>query len=103
MTSIRKPETSALVLLIGETAYQVTRTDADPRLARNVIGLTKADGVSYTVAMTAHGVQCSCPDFIFRREAKGEVCKHIRSLQCHGLLPRPNCRPEPSRLEVEFA
>jgi hypothetical protein len=41
----------------------------------------------YTVTRGDYGYECDCGDFVFRREAKQEACKHIRSAIESKLLP----------------
>jgi hypothetical protein len=45
------------------------------------------------VALTGHGVECSCPDYIFNRAGEDPVglgrCKHIAALQDWDLLRAP--------------
>ena len=76
-----------------KTAYRVLWIDADKRLAHPVWRLVKvvepcefraAD--VYDVAVTEHGATCTCADFTFVREKRGQTCKHIKSCQSVGLL-----------------
>lgn len=51
--------------------YDVTRTGPDTWT------LEKADGSIYTVTRGRRWL-CTCPDFVYRRQAAGELCKHQR-------------------------
>ena len=79
-----------------KTTYRVLWIDADKRLAHPVWRLCKIaaeDGAPfepdvYDVAVTEHGPTCTCADFTFIREKRGQECKHVKSLRSCGLLPK---------------
>ena len=49
--------------------------------------LTKHDGEEYDVSVEPHGAECTCPDFIFRRNWLDILgCKHIRAARAAGLI-----------------
>lgn len=93
-TKTRKPRTirpahgvARLTLTINGTSYSVRPTAPDPSAASRAFRLRKADGECYDVAMTAHGPECSCPDWIFSRDGiDPNGCKHIRAAAACGLL-----------------
>ena len=83
---------SQLYLFIGRTLtdgdyYRVERLK--PPLdseVRHGFTLTKRTGEQHTVAQNIYGWGCSCGDFTFRRDKRGDVCKHIASLEAVGLI-----------------
>ncbi len=88
----RKPARPAhgvarLSLFINGTAYNVRPIACDPAAALQAFRLRKADGTVYHVALTEHGAQCSCPDWIFNRDGLDrEGCKHIKALVAVSML-----------------
>ncbi|SRR5579883_3672025 len=94
-TLTRKPRkvkpasgTTTLTLGINGAAYQVLRLHPHPEVAALAFRLRKQDGESYDVALTAHGAECSCPDFTFHRDGKDPSgCKHVKALRAWSLLP----------------
>jgi hypothetical protein len=68
---------------ISETAYQVTILRPDPLVAKAAYRFAKRDGTVYDVAVRPDGIECSCADYVFRRDGKAGKdgqCKHIRRL-----------------------
>jgi hypothetical protein len=62
---------------------------ADSSAAIKAFRLRKEDGNVYDVALTTHGLQCDCPDFLFHRDGLDAAgCKQIKSLVACGLLDR---------------
>ncbi len=75
-----------LTLRIDGTAYRVRPLPADFGGTR-AFRLTKAGGEAHDVSRGLHGDECTCGDFVFRRDGidpKG--CKHIRAARALGLL-----------------
>src|SRR3954447_11933443 len=63
--------TCRLILSINGTAYSVRPISADSFAALRAFRLRKADGTTYDVAQTIHGLECDCPDFVFHRGGRG--------------------------------
>jgi hypothetical protein len=79
--------TCRLVLTINGTDYVVRPVLADSSIALKAFRLRKEDGTAYDVALTAHGLQCDCPDFLFHRDGlDSDECKHLKALVACGLL-----------------
>lgn len=75
--------------------YQVERINIESSIAKQAIRLTRlVDGVpstdpdvQYEVWENEHGFNCTCNDFIYRRESYDEGgCKHIKAAKVTGLL-----------------
>jgi hypothetical protein len=78
---------SRLFLRIHQTFYEVQALACDPIAAEKAFRLNKSDGTLYDVARTRHGLQCDCPDFIFRRDGIDPTgCKHVKALVAEGLI-----------------
>jgi hypothetical protein len=76
-----------LVLTINGTNYSVRPVLADSSIALKAFRLRKEDGTIYDVALTAHGLECDCPNFLFRRDGLDPSgCKHVKALVACGLL-----------------
>ena len=87
--------TCRLTLTINGTAYAVKPMPSDPAAALKCYELRKMDGERYHVSSHGHGIECTCPDWIFHRDGRDPAgCKHVRSLVACGLLDRP--RPTPA-------
>jgi hypothetical protein len=80
-----------------KTRTRVQRTERVRRVARGTAedaGLAICEVASeskpdkwYTVYEQQDGTLfCGCPDYIYRRRARGEECKHLRELRLQGLL-----------------
>ena len=79
--------TCTLTLTINDTPYAVIPLRPDPGIARRALRLRKEDGTTYDLALTEHGPQCSCPDFLFHRDGKDRAgCKHLKACRAWGLL-----------------
>ena len=98
--SNRKPAkpvhgTARLLLDINGIQYALTLLSPDREVARKAWRLRKVESTrkeQYHVLYDCHdgvwGLECDCPDFIFRRNHKDERgCKHLLALQAVGLLP----------------
>ncbi len=86
-----------LVLAIDPMLYQVRPLPCDPLIAHRAFRLRKPDGTIYDVVETAHGPECDCPDFIFRRDGIDPAgCKHIQALIASGMIDRPAQLVDPS-------
>jgi hypothetical protein len=76
-----------LTIAINGTDYQVNPNPAAACAALRAYRLSKADGTTYDVAQTVHGLTCECPDFIFHRDGiDPDGCKHIKAMVAYGLL-----------------
>ncbi len=106
VTITRKPRnvkpasgTTTLAVGINGVAYQVLRLHPHPEVATVAFRLRKEDGTAYDVALTDHGAECSCPDFVFNRDGKDPGgCKHIKAMRSWGMLPQL-----PGRQPLAFA
>lgn len=77
---------SHLFLAIDANIYGVHTVPCEGA-AIKAFRLNKGDGTRYDVAQTAHGAQCDCPDFIYRRDGLDPAgCKHVQALAAHGLI-----------------
>jgi len=77
-----------LTLAINGTAYAVIPLHPHPEVAGTALRLRKEDGTTYDIAVTEHGHECSCPDFVFNRDGKdAKGCKHLAALRACRLLP----------------
>ncbi len=86
MPKVKVETTPKLVLWINGQEYAVHRIDTHPEVAREAWRLQKADGECHDVHVDEFGIHCSCPDFLWRRERLGELCKHANSLLDVGLF-----------------
>ncbi len=78
---------SQLLLVINQTVYRVRPIRCDPLDTVRAFRLNKPDGTLYDVAQTRFGVQCDCPDFVYRRDGLDpNGCKHVKSLVAQGLI-----------------
>jgi hypothetical protein len=83
----KKIPSSHLLLLINETLYRVHPVACESSTAERAFRLDKGDGTLYDVAQTRFGVECDCPDFVFRRDGLDPAgCKHVKALVAKGLL-----------------
>jgi hypothetical protein len=101
MTQTRRPVKPAapkarvvtLALAIDHVVYSVTpiRGIEDPEILKAFRLEKKSDADAvYDVALTVHGLECSCPDFEARHRGLPTAgCKHVRALVELGLLERP--------------
>ena len=94
----RKPRppvhgTARLTLFVNGTAYNVRPIAVDPSLASQAYRLRKADGTTYTVAMTEYGGSCTCGDYVFHRDGLDPTgCKHIKAMIAVGLIGKGGAR-----------
>jgi hypothetical protein len=67
----------------GSDTYTVIPLSPDPGIAKKAFRLRKQTGDRqvYDVCLTAHGPECDCKGFLYRRR-----CKHIRMLTAAGML-----------------
>ncbi len=81
---------SQLLLMINQAVYRVRPILGGGSDTIKAFRLNKPDGTLYDVALTPFGVECDCPDFIFRREGLDPAgCKHVKALVAQGLLDPP--------------
>lgn len=80
-----------LALAIGSNGYWIQPIDESPIAdARRAFELRKHDGASYHVVECSGGPQCSCPDFVFRRDGLDPSgCKHIKALRVFRMIDPP--------------
>jgi len=79
--------TCRLTLSINGTRYSVRPNAASPFAALKAFRLRKSDGTVYDAAQTIHGLECDCPDFVFRRDGIDPAgCKHVKALAACGLF-----------------
>jgi hypothetical protein len=79
--------TCRLVLTINSTSYTVRPIFADSSIAVRAYRLRKGDGTIYDLVQTDHGLQCDCPDHLFRRDGiDPDGCKHLKALVACGLF-----------------
>ena len=70
-----------------QTFYALRYVDSVPEIGKPAWRLTKPDGEFFDVILNEHGAQCTCPDFVWRREHRDpKGCKHIAALRSVGLL-----------------
>lgn len=76
----------SLVLGIDESIYEIRPLKA----VRRVYRLTKVKGedrTQYDVAVTPYGPECTCPDFVYKREGLDPTgCKHVKALSHFGMV-----------------
>lgn len=80
-----------LSLQINDKTYTVRRLSPHPAVALIAWRLTRKDGPdseAYDVHEDGFGLHCDCPDFNYRREPHGQLCKHCLALQAVGLVGR---------------
>jgi hypothetical protein len=77
--------TCSLTLAINGAPYAVSFPAPHPEVAGRAVRLRKEDGTVYDAAVTEHGPECSCPDWVFNRDGKDpKGCKHLAALKaCH--------------------
>src|SRR4051812_33207480 len=93
------PTTVRFTLAIGDSTYAVRPLAVGPGSGLSkLIRLRKDDGAVHHVSRHAHGCECDCPDFVYRREGRDpRGCRHIRALVSVGLVePTPAVRPAAS-------
>jgi hypothetical protein len=74
-------------LRIGEKYYKLTPIVSEGGQVRRAWSIAKKDKTVYTCSQHADGYyQCTCPDWEFRRSARGDTCKHLAALLNMGLL-----------------
>lgn len=84
---VQAAHVARLTLSIDGVDYRLRSVPIDPSIGRKAWRLRKADGTTYHVAVTEHGPECECPDFVFRRDGiDPEGCKHVKALRAVGLL-----------------
>jgi hypothetical protein len=85
-----------LFLRIAGTIYGLSRLDRPRAAVLEGWRLTKRDGTTYDVGRTEDGIECSCPDFIIRRDGiEPEGCKHVRALVAVGLIGKADDDRDP--------
>ncbi len=85
-----EPATTSLRLRIGQHDYAVRRIGADGRPFGTIkaFRLRRTDtGELHDVAQLPTGCECTCGDFVWRRDGLDPAgCKHVRALKAWGLL-----------------
>jgi hypothetical protein len=83
-----KPTTGkcGLTLSINGQRYKVRPLPADFGGIK-AFRITKEDGDFHDISRHVHGVECTCANFIWRRDGIDERgCKHVRSFKALGLI-----------------
>ncbi len=79
--------TCRLTLAINGAPYRVGPVTCDPSAALRCYEPRKADGAAYHVSQHGHGAECTCPDFVYRRDGIDPAgCKHVKALAAFGLI-----------------
>lgn len=79
-----------LVLPIGDTLYALERIYPEADEFKLCWTLVRAGSELRTVTVDADDqITCNCPDFVMRKQNRGDVCRHISNLMRVGLLPQP--------------
>lgn len=77
----------ALVVLINQTGYRLNPMKTEASAAQRSFELLKSDGTAYHVSQFGYGCECTCPDFIYRRDGIDPMgCKHIKALRACQML-----------------
>lgn len=81
--------TAVLLLLIDGEPYDLRRLPTELPEHRLVWELQREGGEPHVVVVfkAQSRLHCDCEDFGYRRERKGELCKHLSSLADAGLVP----------------
>lgn len=75
-----------LTLRINGTAYRVRPIRAESGGIR-AFRLMQRDGGSHDVSCQPRGAECTCGDFVFRRDGIDPAgCKHVRAARACGLI-----------------
>jgi hypothetical protein len=83
-----KPATGkcGLTLRINGVPYKVRKLDAEFGRVR-AFRLAKPDGEFHDVIDGLYGAECSCGDFVFRRDGIDPAgCKHVKACRATGLI-----------------
>ena len=87
------PSVRLFVAIVGadgkEIYYQLAEETPAPAVLK-AWGLTRDDPKKgktvYHVCETKTGLECSCPDWIFRKQNSHAICKHAAALKSLGLI-----------------
>jgi hypothetical protein len=76
----------SLTLKINGVPYRVRKLD--PEFGRHrAFRLTKRDGDFHDVIDGLYGAECTCGDFVFRRDGLDPTgCKHVKACRACGLI-----------------
>ena len=75
------------MLRINGRCYRVRPIRPEGFGVHRAFRLTKDDGTAYDVSHQIQGTECTCGDFVFRRDGLDEGgCKHIKAARACGLL-----------------
>ncbi len=77
--------TAKLCILIKGAPYALTNLHPG-QMPSPAWRLRKISGKTYTVSVDEGKGHCTCADFIYAREKRGETCKHIRACTAVGIL-----------------
>jgi hypothetical protein len=83
-----KPATGrcSLALSINGTRYKVKPLPRDFGGIK-AFRLVKPDGEFHDVSRHLHGMECTCGDFVWRRDGLDSAgCKHVKAMKACGLL-----------------
>lgn len=74
------------VIQINQKMYLMKYLAPEKELANPAWRLRKEDGDVIDVAMTPHGLTCTCADFNYRRQYEEKKCKHCCAISAVGLM-----------------
>jgi hypothetical protein len=86
------PAVEPVKVAITGFVYSVAPVAVAPEIGTVAYELHKLDtGNRYHVVRDGFGlVRCDCPDYEFRRDGTGPLCKHGAALVAKGLVPAPS-------------
>src|SRR5438105_889446 len=77
-----------LWISINGQLYDLERLKISPEVGTIAWRLGLPNETKHDIYLSKTGAECSCPDFIYRRNHKQpEGCKHLQALRLKGLLP----------------
>ncbi len=77
--------TAKLCILIKGSVYALTNLHPGS-MPSKAWRLRKITGKTYTVSVDEGRGHCTCADFIYAREKRGDTCKHLLAMKAVGLL-----------------
>ncbi len=76
----------------GITEYLISYLEPDKEIGCPAWRLTKLEngrptGENFDIILRPHGAECSCPDWLYRRQYYDRAgCKHLKGMRAVGLL-----------------